>query len=511
MHLMHLRKRFTRLFAAVAVMGAMLVPAAGAGAVNVCDGLVFDSNNPTHMLYGFNHTTVNNSAGKMVVDVSSRPHGMVLFHDGHFPQYTDIVIVAGDPPTVSVVSRTTTGAIITGSPFDDIICGTVGSDWIRGRQGNDRIFGFGAGGSGGAEPGGAAENSTFDPLTGLGGDQIWGNRGNDFIVNGFHSSPAGLSDRAAFIGGGRGNDTIFGGTSSDWLRGGAANDVITVNGSGTTAFGNAGDDTLTVPAFSAINDWLIENVELHGNRGNDTLSLGRSVSSGAYGGQGNDTVLGGGPGTGPADFGSSQRLFGNAGDDVITGGAGFNQVLIGGAGNDLLTGGPTGVIGMPGDAFDYPATDAGLNRDFFNAVNPSAHQLYGSSGNNTLRANTSVVVPTMDTYGSVFMVGGLGNDTFIGGFGQDHMFGVGGNNLFNLTQADGVRDFAWGGPGNDSYLSYCDATTAFRDVAREIAPPAPGGVDSADRFDDQVTLQNRDKVLAPQLFETITNVCAAGA
>ena len=88
----------------------------------------------------------------------------------------------------------TTGATITGSSGNDVLCGGPGADTIKGYAGNDLILGMGSGdtiaGGGGADvikPGG-------------GRDSVGAGRGNDTV-----SACDGLKDT---LGGGRGTDSV---------------------------------------------------------------------------------------------------------------------------------------------------------------------------------------------------------------------------------------------------------------------------------------------------------------
>src|SRR3990172_6493506 len=135
---MHMtRRRLTRLFGVVAIVTAVLVPAVWASAAAyLCDGVVYNSANPAHTLYGASAATPQNADGLMVVDVSGAAQGMLVFWDGTY---------SFDPATAAEA----VGAVITGSPFNDTICGTddansaadPAGDVVKGRAGNDKIIG----------------------------------------------------------------------------------------------------------------------------------------------------------------------------------------------------------------------------------------------------------------------------------------------------------------------------------------------------------------------------------
>ena len=306
-----------RLFAVMAVLFAMLVPAAAALADDVryqCDDHNYDATNPDHILYGRSEGTPVDATGTfMVVDLSGMTPvsgTFVVFWDGHF--------VAD-----------TVGAIITGSHSNDVICGTEGDDWISGSQGNDRVFGNGS-------------FTDYDndlvlllcPGCDL-GDHLWGNKGNDFITNGDGNGLANLTDDSTFMSGGVGNDVLYLGESSNaaatpWARGGAGNDTLLAGLSGVRMLleGNGGNDRLEA--------WGAERSDFMGNKAMDVLVGGDGIDQRLFGGQGDDDLR--------AGTGDRTYLMGDAGNDVISnmgdnsvGAADQFQVAEGGAGADRIT------------------------------------------------------------------------------------------------------------------------------------------------------------------------------
>ena len=112
----------------------------------------------------------------------------------------------------------------------------------------------------------------------------------------------------------------------------------------------------------------------------------RSLIENAYGGIGNDRIIGNN---------ANNYLSGNFGNDNILGGWG-NDNLIGGQGNDALYGGGN---------HDYH--DGGLGNDYIDGWNGNDN-LLGGSGNDNL-------------------LGGGDNDNLFGGSGNDNLFGGSGN------------------------------------------------------------------------------------
>lgn len=258
-------------------------------------------------------------------------------------------------------------------------------------------------------------------LTASGADSISGGGGNDTIISG------------------AGNDTISGGDGDDNLSGQAGNDSILGDTGNDAIVGGAGIDILS---GGAGNDFLSGQTEaglLSGGDGNDTLQ----------GHAANDTLHG--------DLGDD-RLYGVAGDDVITGGDGLDS-LLGGAGNDSLNGG-AGADTLQGD-IGNDALDGGAGFDRINeildanviisSVSISTSQLgidslvaveriqlSGGASNNLIDARQATV--------PLFLFGGVGNDTLLGGSKSDGLAGGDGDDVLSGGADIDIID---GGNGND--------------------------------------------------------------
>ena len=192
-------RRLVRLFAVVAILAGVLVPAAAASAQiddYECWGETWQATNPDHILYGRSVAGQATAPGpygstKMVVDLRGMTpvsaNGFYVIWDGYFTPGTN-------------------GVIIYGSSSNDTICGTgpqeyggpegAGQDWIWGFQGNDRIFGFGAT-EGYSTQTVTVGTTTFTPGSDL-GDHLAGGKGHDFISTGWDGvglAPAGRYDR----------------------------------------------------------------------------------------------------------------------------------------------------------------------------------------------------------------------------------------------------------------------------------------------------------------------------
>ena len=153
------------------------------------------------------------------------------------------------------------------------------------------------------------------------------------------------NDQSNSLAGGGGNDYLIGGVGADTLDGGGGVDTVSYQDSGAAVTislesmdgqlgGDAEGDVLVgVEAVvgSAGEDFIsaetiTDDVSLFGGDGNDTLQGGGGASM-LEGGEGNDSLGGG--------F-ANDRLVGGAGDDTLRGGGGADN-LLGGAGLDVLS------------------------------------------------------------------------------------------------------------------------------------------------------------------------------
>ncbi|WP_375478733.1 DUF4347 domain-containing protein [uncultured Nostoc sp.] len=156
-------------------------------------------------------------------------------------------------------------------------------------------------------------------------DTIYGYAGNDYLY------------------GQDGNDCLIGGTGNDYLYGGKGDDILD-GGDGIDSVSESADVNFTLTNTQLVglgNDSPIniERVTLTGGISNNTLNASSFTIASVYlyGGNGNDSLLGGSNNDYLYGQNDSDRLIGNAGNDYLYGGAG-DDILIGGAGNDLLYG-----------------------------------------------------------------------------------------------------------------------------------------------------------------------------
>jgi Ca2+-binding RTX toxin-like protein len=379
-------RKSLRLLAVAAMVTTVLVSATVAGASGFpqpCNGVVFDAANPSHVFYG------SGSANGSIVDRSAATGPQIFFWNG------------------------SGSATLTGSAFDDVICGTTSGDTIWGGKGNDLIFGQG------------------------GGDSLYGNAGDDTIFNGGFAgglAPNGPGSvpngSSASLYGKKGNDLIYTGWSSDYVKGGSGDDVINVKdfgyGSGSTTYGQKGDDT-----------WI-----------------GGSVSATFNGGMGNDTAIFG--------SGDSQYAYGQKGMDTLTGGTGLGQYLDGGNDNDTLTAGAGGSQSLYG----------GRGNDTLSNLGAAASQTaYGEGGNDTITAKTTGALAFIagGNADNDVIKGGAAGDSLFGNSGNDQIWGGDGADYISGGSGSDVMYGNTPGPGG---LDTADGD--YDDMEASSSPLIPG-------------------------------------
>jgi len=368
--------------------------------------------------------------------------------------------------------------VLKGSSSDDVIAGDEdfpsppppdGNDFIDGRGGADHMVGDGgtdtvsyisrstpvnASLDGVANDGGSGEGDNIEGdveiLSGSqGNDTLTGNGGpNTLLGNSGNNDLNGL-DGDDTLQGGDGIDTLDGGAGADDETGGAGIDIADYTAATVPLSVNAFDDQPNDGAAGE-GDNVHSDIEvIEGGQSNDDLTPPDNGS--VYGGNGNDTLHGGG----------------QVGNDTLDGGPG-NDTLDGGWGADILHGGPDI------DTVDY--TDHFFVDDFGQAfgVN-SVPDGVDNDGNGEIDANFGGPGPSHDnveadienvigsggpdnlvgTDDSNLLQGGADNDALFGGLGNDDLQGGPGVDTFEGGAGDDTLDGATGadsfsaGPGDD--------------------------------------------------------------
>lgn len=260
-------------------------------------------------------------------------------------------------------------------------------------------------------------------------------------------------------------------------------------GAVSSAVGIAGGFTIanTVVIENAFggygNDWLVGNEfnnYLAGAFGNDTLS-GAAGNDWIFGGDGNDTITGGkGNDTLSGDNGNDTFVNKDGdGNDTINGGQGYNWLQYSGTSGATVdlsnagaqnTGYGTDTIQNIGHVIGSAQGDVITGDDLFN-------YLIGNAGNDVLDGGIKDDVlrggagndTVIGSRGWDKLYGGKGNDTLIGGIGRDDMTGGADSDTFVFNSidegsairqnADLIRDFTRGEDKID--LSAIDASTVL--------------------------------------------------
>jgi Ca2+-binding RTX toxin-like protein len=373
--------------------------------------------------------------------------GQLLFTitSGRVVSATDFWVIGTTPPP---------SGDINGGPGDDSLVGTSGNDSINGFGGNDTLRGAGDG------PDGA--------------DTLNGGSGNDSLVGGPQE------DGADLLIGGDGNDTLDGWSHrfdetdplAETMDGGLGDDDYRVDNAADVLIDAGGVDTVHAADMSWTLGAEFENLVIHNGPtefgrtgiGNELANVMSLEYIGVLEGRGgNDTLL-------ASNW--DAWLDGGDGDDVLQGNTDLDT-LIGGAGNDTMFGGDSsdlflfegnfgtdvvdGDIGRV-DVLDFAGAGSAVTVDFGTGTVSSAsgnvafigiEKAYGSAFGDVLRAG-----PT-----GIELAGAGGNDTLIGGEGNDYLHG---DEVF-VDEDDGVgpppnlttgNDSISGGAGNDTIVGW---------------------------------------------------------
>ncbi|MBO9545835.1 cadherin domain-containing protein [Caulobacter sp.] len=191
--------------------------------------------------------------------------------------------------------------------------------------------------------------------------------------------------------------------------------------------GTASADTYSVSA-SDVQDWQLE-----GGSGNDTLSGGAGDDVIA-GGVGDDTLAGGG--------GNDTFVIGQGdGTDSFNGGAGYDVIKANWHSVTIAIRSLSGIEAFSQGGYsgtNLAATTGNDTLDFTNISIPWTPQILAGAGDDTITGTTGV-----DN-----ILGEAGNDTLNGGLGADTLQGGDGNDVLN--GGDG-NDILHGNLGNDTY------------------------------------------------------------
>ncbi|MEZ5894124.1 MAG: PA14 domain-containing protein [Parvularculaceae bacterium] len=391
---------------------------------------------------------------------------------------------------------------ITGTDSTDALIGTAGMDIIVGGDGNDTING-----KGGADKlyGGSGDDTIYvDALDtvidgGDGYDRVivqgtagvaidmaassverfdggsgadvadasgmtaavrqYGNAGNDTLIGGAGNDVqrGGAGDDVIY--GNDGNDNIAGNAGADQLYGGAGDDTIYVDAADTVIDGGAGYDRVIIQGADGVTiDMAASNVErVDGGAGNDYIdATGMTDAVRQYGNAGNDTLIGGAGNDVQRGGDGDDAIYGNDGNDNIGGNAGADQ-LYGGAGDDTIYADAADTVVDGGSGYDRVIVQ-GTDDFSIDMAASSVERIDGGSGADF--ADASGMTAAVRQYGNAgndTLIGGAGNDIQRGGDGDDALYGNGGNDNMRGGAGDDVLS---GGAGND-YVYGEDGSDVF--------------------------------------------------
>jgi Ca2+-binding RTX toxin-like protein len=309
-----------------------------------------------------------------------------------------------------------------GTNADDVIKGRRGNDEINGRGGNDSLYG------------------------GSGDDKIYGGLGNDRLE------------------GGHGNDKLDGGAGDDWLIGGAGDDRI-VGGSGidTAVFSDdrkdytvtlLRDGSIQIVSLTEGNDIIAKDVEFFSFAGvtyNRTDVLVPPSDPVLNGTESSDFLSGGDSAEIIDAQGGSDYVWAGGGNDTVIAGAGDDN-LFGGAGNDTLV--------FSGNRADYVFDQVFVNLNglelvtqdqrniWTGGVSPDGNDLFNGFETFTFADQTMTLNQLLASLDET-VVGTAGDDRLNGGYGNDVVLGLNGDDLLMGSTGD---DRLNGGAGNDTLI-----------------------------------------------------------
>ena len=327
------------------------------------------------------------------------------------------------------------GVILIGGDGNDLLVGFGGNDTLIGGAGNDTLNGGGGSDFLYAQDGDSttADNDTLDGGAGfdyaIADDTPGGTATSDTVTNVELDLGDVIADPNVT---GTGSGTLSDGTLTVSGTDGADYNTVQPSTDGTGLFvteRTLSNGVLTTNAVTRYNAADVSTVDLGGGRGRDLLAvlgtLGTDVTIGLNGGNDADTVVGGLGDDFLTGGDGNDYLFGRAGDDVLrsdagadylSGGTGGDAVDYAGRSGDLLVG-----VGLLPDDGERGETDNVLT---------DVETVIGGSGNDNLSAST-ISTP-------IRFVGNAGNDTLVGGGGDDF-----------FVANDGQRDTIFGNGGND--------------------------------------------------------------
>ncbi len=212
----------------------------------------------------------------------------------------------------------------------------------------------------------------------------------------------------------------------------------------------------------------IQAIAVNLNDVGEKTIFGTSLSNKLYGSTTDDTIYG---------YEGSDYLYGYDGNDRLIAGAG-NDYLYGGGGDDIFDGGDgTDSLRESADV-NFTLTNNqlfGLGNDSFRNIEKVT--LTGGISDNTLNASSFTIA-------SVYLYGGNGHDSVLGGSQNDYLYG--GNGSDRLIGNAGI-DKLYGGADNDTLIGGAGNDALYGQTGADVFVLAPGnGTDSIFDFKDGI-------------------------
>lgn len=381
-----------------------------------------------------------------------------------------------------------------GGRYGDTLSGGVGEDQLAGRAGDDLL-------RGGADHDVLVGGSGDDTLSGgAGSDNLSGDHHNDswdsapieerFSSSTFNDYLDG-GDGGDGLSGGRGDDTLVGGAGIDFLEGGSGDDVAVIDGARenyalvsiagyggkyalvdqragplgvnydtgewpetlTDGFDIVGEDVEWFEfggqrvAFDDMLSWIDGTAgddQITGTGGADQIRVFAGDDT-VHGGGGLDLVRGGLGADRLLGEVGEDRLYGEADNDTLDGGEGAD-LLRGGAGDDVLIGTGEDLLIDGGEGRDLARLDFSASQDDleFRLADAQAGVVVGGTEVISIEQ-----VDLLGGQGDELFVGGAYNDSLQGGAGDDSLIGGGGEDLLAGGSGADVID---GGEGEDTVV-----------------------------------------------------------
>ena len=320
---------------------------------------------------------------------------------------------------------------IDGGAGDDSLSGAAGIDTLIGGEGNDTLEGGAnadslVGGNGtdtASYAAGAAVNASLaSPASNTGVDALGDTYTSieNLLGSGFNDTLTGSSDAVAnILSGGAGDDTFkaTAGGSGDTYYGGtvtgdAGIDVVDYSVLSTNISIQLSNGSNTIVAVSGTQNDTLSGIEnIISGTGNDTIT-GNDAANILSGGVGNDSLDGGLGNDSLSGGAGTDTLIGGGGDDTLDGGAGADS-LVGGAGTDTVTYASSGTAPV---TVDLTNSGNGAGDAQGDVIDSTVEIIIGGAGNDTFIGRI-----TAET-----IQGGAGDDTIKGSLGADSIDGQGG-------------------------------------------------------------------------------------